>query len=105
MAVVPDLVLVSKLETLFSSDPEYTQHVQYTSGTTLRQRKIRKEERWRTDKKLGRGSYGTVRLERCIHGDKRGELRAVKSIQKVEAVDYYRELEAIVLFSHGIVCC
>jgi hypothetical protein len=41
MALVPDLVLVSKLETQFNTDPEYTQHVQYNSGTTLRQRTIR----------------------------------------------------------------
>lgn len=104
MAARSDLVLVSKLETQFSSNPDYTQHTRYISGTTSRQRRIPKEERWTAQKRLGSGSYGTVRLESCIHGDKKGELRAVKTIQKREAIEYYRELEAIALFSHDTVC-
>jgi hypothetical protein len=40
-------------------------------------------------------------LERCIQGNRKGALRAVKSLQKVASTDYYRELEVIALFSHG----
>ena len=51
-------------------------------------------------KELGRGSFGTVWLERCIQGNSKEEVRAVKEIQKVGSGDYFRELEAIALFSH-----
>lgn len=100
MSSIPDLVRISKLETQFHSDPEYVQHVKHISGTTPRQRRIRKEEKWTRVKELGRGSFGTVWLERCIQGDRKEEVRAVKKVQKLESSDYYRELEAIALFSH-----
>lgn len=100
MTHVPDLVQVSKLDTDFYSDPEYTQHVRYVSGSNTKQRSIRKEEKWKRERKLGRGSFGVVWLERCIQGDDKGEVRAVKEIQKPESSDYYRELEAVALFSH-----
>jgi hypothetical protein len=101
MTTISDLVQVSKLETQFYSDPEYTQHVHYVSGNTSRQRRVRKEEKWRREKGLGRGSFGIVWLERCIQGDSEGKVRAVKKVQKLESSDYYRELEAIALFSHS----
>lgn len=98
---IPDLVRVSKLDTQFHSDPEYTEHIQYVSGTTLRQRRVRKEERWKRETQLGSGAFGIVWLERCIQGDSTGSLRAVKKVQKLESSDYHRELEAIALFSHS----
>src|ERR1700712_1173712 len=101
MPPVPDLVWVSKLDTEFSSSPAYTQHVHYISGTTSRQRRIRKEERWKRERRLGNGSFGVVWLEKCIHGDGEGKVRAVKEIQKLDSSDYHRELEAIALFSHS----
>ena len=52
-------------------------------------------------KRLGRGNFGIVWLERCIHGDSKGKLRAVKQIEKLESCDYNRELEAIAFFSHS----
>ncbi|KAL2066158.1 hypothetical protein VTL71DRAFT_2229 [Oculimacula yallundae] len=97
---VPDLVLVSKLETEFSIQPEYTQHTRYVSGNTSNRRKIRKEERWERGKRLGRGCYGDVWLQKCTYGDRRGELRAVKEIGRLKGNNFYRELEAIALFSH-----
>lgn len=100
MAEVPDLVAVSKLDTQFSEYPKYTQHVQYKHGTTLRQRRILTEERWEKIRNLGSGSFGVVRLERCIHGEPKDSLRAVKKIRKLASVEYCRELEAIALFSH-----
>ena len=101
MTPVPDLVRISKLDTQFHLDPEYVQHVQYVSGSTLKERKVRKEERWKRERWLGRGGFGTVELERCIHGECEGKVRAVKKIQKLESSNYYRELEAIALFSHS----
>ncbi|MCJ1269155.1 hypothetical protein MMC22_009044 [Lobaria immixta] len=96
-----DLLQVSKLETQFYSDPEYTQHVQYVSGSTPRERKVRKEEKWMRERGLGRGSFGVVWLERCSQGDSKGKVRAVKKVEKLKSSDYYRELEAIALFSHS----
>ena len=101
MTPVPDLVQVSKLDTQFYSDPDYVQHIQYVSGSTPRQRRVRKEERWKRERLLGRGSFGTVELERCIQGESEGKVRAVKKVQKLESSNYYRELEAIALFSHS----
>lgn len=101
MSFVSDLVQVSKLETQFHSDPEYTQHVHNVSGSTPRQRRVRKEEKWRRERELGRGAFGVVGLQRCIQGDSEGKLRAVKKVPKLESSNYYRELEAIALFSHS----
>ena len=100
MTPVPDLVRISKLDTRFHSDPEYTLHVKYVSGSTANQRKVRKEEKWKRQRKLGQGGFGLVWLERCIQGDSEGEVRAVKEIPKRGSGDYYRELEAIALFSY-----
>jgi hypothetical protein len=104
MTALPDLVRVSKLDTHFYSNPEHVQHVCYISGDAPRQRKVRKEERWRRERWLGRGGFGTVESQLCIQGDNKGKLRAVKKIQKLPSSDYYRELEAIALFSHTQVC-
>lgn len=102
MPPLPDLVRLSKLDTQFSSEPQYIQHVQYVAGSTASQRRIRKEERWRREKRLGRGGFATVWLERCILGDNEGELRAVKDIPKNNSsFDCIRELEAIAIFSHS----
>jgi hypothetical protein len=101
---IPDLVQISKLDTQFHLNPEYTQHVHYVSEATLRKRKVPKEERWKREKKLGYGSFGTVWLDRCIKGDTEGKLRAVKQVQKFGSSNYNRELEAIALFSHNKVC-
>ena len=100
MLPIPDLVQVSKLDTQFHSEPEYTQHVQYVSGSAPRQRKVRKEERWKRERAIGRGGFGVVWLERCSHGDSEGKVRAVKKFPKPKSNDHYRELEAIALFSH-----
>jgi hypothetical protein len=101
MRPTPDLVRISKIETQFCSSPEYTQHVQYVSGSTSERRRVFKEERWKKERELGRGSFGVVWLEQCIQGDNNGKLRAVKKVQKLECKNYHRELEAIALFSHS----
>ena len=53
------------------------------------------------ERMLGSGSFGIVWLERCIQGNSEGKVRAVKKFRKLESSDYYRELEAIALFSHS----
>jgi hypothetical protein len=98
---LPDLVRLSQLDTRFSSSPEYTQHIQYVPGNVRERRRVRKEERWKRVRRLGRGTFGDVWLEQCIQGDTEGEVRAVKKIQKLDRNNYYRELEAIALFSHN----
>ena len=100
MTPVPDLVKLSKLETTFLS-ADQTQHITYVSGSSTERRKYRQEERWKRKKRLGRGAFGSVYLEGCVDGPKGGELRAVKRIPKHESGNYYRELEAIALFSHS----
>ena len=97
---IPDLVHVSKLDTQFHSDPEYTQHVKYVSSSTTKQRRTRKEEKWKRERGLGQGGFGIVWLEQCIQGDSKGKVRAVKKIPKLKSDNYTRELEAIALFSH-----
>ena len=99
MTAIPDIVQDSKLEAAFYLDPEHTQHTHYVSGNISNQRRLRKEQRWKKEKELGRGGFGIIWLERCIQGDSKGEVRAVKKIQKLESSYYYRELEAIALFS------
>lgn len=101
MTSVPDLVRISKLETQFRSNPKCTQHTKYESRISTNQRYVRKEEKWTKVKRLGRGNFGIVWLEQCIQGDNKGEKRAVKQVQKLDTSDYYRELEAMALFSHS----
>ena len=96
--VLPDLVTDSKIETIIT--PNFTEHVLYTSGPSARL--VKTCERWARDglkSFLGRGAYGTVYREKC--GDK---VRAVKEIRKYvqfgEKIDFARELEAVMKFSH-----
>ena len=103
VAAVQDFVRISKLDTQFNSDPEYTQHVKYVSRSSTKQRSVRNEEKWKRERKLGQGGSGIVWLERCIEGESKGELRAVKQVQKLEASNYYRALNAIALFSQTMV--
>lgn len=101
MRPVPYPLQASKLDTRFLSDPKCTHHVKFVSDHALNQRRIRKEEKWCWERGLGRGTYGVVWLERCIQGDDKGSLRAVKEVQKPRSGEYYGELEAIALFSHA----
>ena len=102
MPAIPDLVRDSKLETEFHR--EYTQHVYYISGHDPRQRTLRREERWKKEKHLGAGSFGTVWKEKFVTESGDIKYRAVKEIKKSaqgsSAVDYSPELEAIAKFSH-----
>lgn len=96
----PDFVQVSKLDTQFHTNPDYIQHVKYVSSSNKKTRGTRKEERWKRERRLGRGSFGVVWLQQCIQGVSVGEVRAVKELPRFEDSNCHRELEAIALFSH-----
>jgi hypothetical protein len=54
---------------------------------------------------IGRGAYGSVYLEKCESDlGSKPKLRAVKKMKKFvvsdEEIDYIRELEAVMKFSH-----
>jgi hypothetical protein len=98
MASVPELVLQSKREAQVSPDGRQTQHTYYVSK--LGQRKVKEEERWKRYQTLGKGAFGLVFFEKCVQGNEQGKVRAVKEIQKSQNSNYYRELEAAVLFSY-----
>ncbi|KAI8712419.1 hypothetical protein NCS52_01340000 [Fusarium sp. LHS14.1] len=96
-----DLVRDSKINTEFLES--CIQHVFHEAGRSLQQRLIRREERWVRQRPLGHGAYGAVYLEKREDGGT-GELRAVKELKKSivagHELDYARELEAIMKFSH-----
>lgn len=103
--LVSDLVLDSKINTEFLES--CIRHVFLEAGQSPEQRLVRREERWVRQRYLGRGSYGTVYLEKREDGNTK-ELRAVKEVKKSvvagRELDYVRELEAIMKFSHPQVC-
>ena len=87
-----------KLETKF-----YNNHVQHTifhSGVSQGKRLVKTVKTWHRGRELGRGSSGTVFLERS----EKGELRAVKDIVKDKnssiKIDYRRELEAMAVLGN-----
>ncbi|KAL4883526.1 kinase-like domain-containing protein [Aspergillus karnatakaensis] len=103
MATITELVEDSRLIARFYND--YVGHEVSDTSNPTRQRK--KEERWRRERRLGRGAYGDVWLERCASTNGNGigngnateqKLRAVKEISKKET-EYQRELYALVKFS------
>ncbi|KAH8737297.1 kinase-like domain-containing protein [Ilyonectria robusta] len=97
---LPDLVRDSKLDTRFLPDGA-TQHTFYvTPPHASRRQRARVDEVWRRERKLGKGGYGDVWLERCDSGPSTGTLRAVKEMLIKPLMDYSRELEAMTKFSH-----
>lgn len=99
---LPDLVRDSRLETRLRN--KYTTHRYYDVGSTSSERSVVREEYWKREREIGRGSYGCVWLERCVKGQRSLAIRAVKEIRKPkkmkEHIHYHRELEAIAKFSH-----
>lgn len=100
-SLLSDLVRDSKLETQLLGSS--IQHIFYDTGSSAKQRRVRREERWARQKFVGQGAYGRVYLEQCETGGS-SRLRAVKEIKKSvtigEEIDYMRELEAVAKFSH-----
>ena len=101
MPQIPDLVADSRLRFRFL-DNETTVHTFIELDKTHRQ--IQREEFWKRERYIGRGGFARVQLEKCIAGEKRGSLRAVKVIEKqpdsTKSTYLNRELEAIAKFSH-----
>ncbi|VUC37622.1 unnamed protein product [Clonostachys rosea] len=97
---IPDLVHDSKIETSITGDR--IEHVFYEPGRTPQERRRRRVESWQRDVVLGKGAYGIVYKEhQCGQGN---AARAVKEISKCtddgKPLDYMREVEAIIKFSH-----
>ncbi|KAI9368687.1 kinase-like domain-containing protein [Aspergillus egyptiacus] len=97
MTTISELVNDAKLSVHFSS--HCFSHEVFDPGVGRARHRL---ERWRRQRCLGRGAYGTVYLERCLD-EERPKLRAVKVVPKTShsshAIDYTRELEAMVKFS------
>jgi hypothetical protein len=103
MHPVSELVEYSRLDARIY--PTHTVHIHHEPGRSASLRRSRREERWEWDRPLGRGSYGSVWLEKCVLGQNEVKVRAVKEIRKpqqsINPVDHSRELEAIAKFSHS----
>src|ERR1700743_1618145 len=101
MARLPDLVRDSQLDTGFRNG--YTVHTIFESNASSRQRAIPREEYWKVERHVGGGGFGSIWLERCIHGTRNGNVREVKKIalgrQGLKDVTCIRELEAAAKFS------
>jgi hypothetical protein len=107
-----DLVQDSRLDTTIRQDG-ITVHTYLEAEGIVRQK--RSKEYWERERRIGRGGFGQVHLQKCIGGKSEGRLRAVKILDKPSkpAVqkDLHAELEALAKFSrervsfrsHG--CC
>ena len=94
----PDLVIdYHKLDTKFLAD--HVQHTTFRSDASQGRRRVKVVKKWYRDRELGRGSFGTVFLERS----EKGEYRAVKEIAKDKnstiKIDYKRELTAMAILT------
>ncbi|KAH8696945.1 kinase-like domain-containing protein, partial [Phaeosphaeriaceae sp. PMI808] len=101
MSRLPDLVLDSRLRTQFRDSIIIHSYLEVDNVGG----RFSREEHWKSERFLGRGGFGYVRLEKCIaNGTSRNSLRAVKIINKPlnlsESTDFNRELEAISKFSN-----
>ncbi len=101
METLPELVRDWKLEChVGDSCTIQIRHISNAAEGLWRQRV---EERWQRSRELGRGSYGTVRLEQCFSGPSDGQFRAVKELRKAQHSStskyYSKELQAIIKFS------
>jgi hypothetical protein len=75
----------------------------FESNPLSRRRAIPRKEYWMVERHVGGGGFGSIWLEKCIHGTMNGTVRAVKKIalgpQGLKDVTYIRELEAAAKFS------
>jgi hypothetical protein len=102
MSLPLDLVQDSMLKTEFCNGSTIHTFIEPYNGN----RRISRKEYWRPEGHIGHGGFGQVRLERCIAGERKDAIRAVKIINKQSGsasrkpMDFKRELEAIAKFSH-----
>lgn len=101
MSLNSDLVRDSKLDTIFRQDG-ITVHSFLEPGS--RDGLMQRKEYWRRERRIGRGGFGQVHLQKCVKGINEGALRAVKLLDKPHkasvAKDLHSELEALAKFSH-----
>ena len=91
-----------KLDTKFFAD--HVQHTTFRSDASQGRRRVKVVKKWYRDRELGRGSFGTVFLERSEkERSEKGEYRAVKEIAKDKnsriMIDYKRELTAMAMLT------
>ena len=83
-----------KLDTKFFGG--HVEHTTFHSDASRGKRQVKAVKAWYRGRELGRGSFGTVFLERS----ERGEHRAVKEIAKEKnRIDYKRELMAMAMLA------
>jgi serine/threonine protein kinase len=102
MPRLSDLVVDSKLNAEFRGSVTIHSYLEIDEAG---ERSCR-EEHWKSERPLGHGGFGQVRLERCATvGIYEGDLRAVKVIdtqsKSYKSLDFNRELEALAKFSHN----
>ena len=96
-----DLIEHFKLDAQIQAD--HTVHTEYVSDPRRGMRKVRVEEKWFRQRRIGDGDFGEVWLE--VQRDRKQVVaeRAVKSIQKRRMeglnIDYKRELLALAKLS------
>ncbi|KAJ5159252.1 Tetratricopeptide-like helical [Penicillium coprophilum] len=110
MARISDLIRDSKLETYFLPDCQVeTVHTFQESDPTSGQRLVTRSEHWQRQKRIGRGGFGCVWLEKRTKGGRPGAIAqdgAVRAVKQIDtdpsprSIDFNRELEAIAKFSH-----
>ncbi|KAH7125957.1 kinase-like domain-containing protein [Dactylonectria macrodidyma] len=75
---VSDLVRDSQLTTKFFTDGATQHAINSVSVQSGRRRRVRVEETWGRQRRLGSGTFGSVWLESCTAGPSTGKFRAVK---------------------------
>lgn len=92
-----DLIDRYRLPTTFRK--EAIEHRRLVSDRARGLRRVTEIKKWSRVRELGHGGFGTVYLEKELHG----ALRAVKEIRKpthgARTMDYLRELLAMAYFS------
>ena len=93
MASLDPAIGYHRLDTEFFSD--HVRHTTFHSDAARGMRRVEVVKDWYREREIGRGSFGTVFLEKSENG----EYRAVKDIAKKRnsriIIDYRRELKAM----------
>ncbi|KAL7940506.1 kinase-like domain-containing protein [Trichoderma barbatum] len=101
MSRLPDLVRHTQLNTSFQDG--FTIHHHDDSDDENDSRSTLRSEYWQSTEHTGRGGCGDVWLQKCVHGKRDHDRRAVKVIPRLKLKDkkdsYMTELEAIAMFS------
>lgn len=86
-----------------------TVHKFEESDPSSGRRLVTRSEHWQPHKRIGRGGFGSVWLEKCSQGRQGSSVQdaAVRAVKRIDldtqlgSIDYNRELEAIAKFSHA----